>query len=94
MADFDDELLNIYNDADARQKPVPTLPLDLTPEDEARNSLIEMAVRDLVAKLIWDDRKEDESLPRGAIESAILMDALQADQIVEWFRDELRKQLK
>jgi hypothetical protein len=47
------------------------------------------AVSDLVGALLYYDRKEDEDLPRGAIESAIESGVITYDEIVSVFRSEL-----
>jgi len=44
---------------------------------------------DLVSNFIYYDRKDDEELPRGAIEQAIKDDATLLDDIVNTFRTEL-----
>jgi hypothetical protein len=40
------------------------------------------------AKFVYYDRKEDEELPRGAIEQAIVDGVITEDEIVEAFRTE------
>lgn len=50
-------------------------------------------VKDLVADLLWYDRKEDEDLPRGAIEKAIEDGEITAEEIIEQFRVELEERL-
>ncbi len=48
-------------------------------------------VSDLVSDFMYYDRKEDEDLPRGAIEKALATGALTVDEIVEKFRSEIEK---
>jgi hypothetical protein len=49
------------------------------------------AVSDLVGALLYYDRKEDEDLPRGVIESAIESGVITYDEIVSVFRSELTR---
>ncbi len=51
-------------------------------------------VTDLVSNFLYYDRKEDEQLPRGAIQDMIECGMLTKEQIVQWFADELGKTLK
>jgi hypothetical protein len=51
-------------------------------------------VSDLVGKFMYYDRKEDEDLPRGAIEEMIAKGEITVDEIVECFRDELETVVK
>lgn len=44
---------------------------------------------DLVADFMYYDRKEDDDLPRGAIEKAIATGVITTNEIVEKFRSEL-----
>ena len=55
-----------------------------------RRTLIENSISDLVTYLLWEDRKEDEDLPRGAIEAAISADEITVDEISALFAKELR----
>lgn len=48
-------------------------------------------VGDLVANFMYYDRKEDDDLPRGAIEKAISIGAITVDEIVEKFREAVEK---
>lgn len=50
-------------------------------------------IEDAVADLIYYDRKEDEELPRGAIESAVKSGLITIDEMVETFRSELTRRL-
>lgn len=52
-------------------------------------SLILRTVTDLVSAFTYYDRKEDEKLPRGAIEDAIARGEITVDEIVEHFRARL-----
>lgn len=58
-----------------------------------RRQLILTVVDDLAADLVYDDRKEDEDLPGGAIEEAIAAGEIDVDQIVGAFRRGLCKRL-
>ena len=51
-------------------------------------------VDDLVSNFLFYDRKEDEDLPRGAIESAIERGEISVDDIADRFRDLLNESLK
>ena len=51
--------------------------------------LILCNVTDLVSNFMYYDRKEDDDLPRGAIEKAIEVGVITLDEIVEKFRDEI-----
>lgn len=52
---------------------------------------IENTASDLMADFLYYDRKEDEDLPRGAIESALLSGVITVDEILNIFRAELEK---
>lgn len=56
-----------------------------------RKDVILGVVGDLVADFMYYDRKEDECLPRGAIEKAIEVGAITEDEIIEKFASEIRK---
>ena len=60
------------------------------PGDETRQHIIN-CVDDLVADLMYYDRKECEDLPRGAIEQAVQMGAISVDEMCERFCEQLRK---
>tara|TARA_R110000772_G_scaffold162415_3_gene273636 strand:- start:297 stop:485 length:189 start_codon:yes stop_codon:yes gene_type:complete len=51
-------------------------------------------VDDLVSNFLFYDRKEDEDLPRGAIESAIERGEISVDDIADRFRYLLNESLK
>jgi hypothetical protein len=46
-------------------------------------------ISDLVADFLYYDRKEDEDLPRGAIDDAVASGAITIDEMVAEFRREL-----
>jgi hypothetical protein len=46
-------------------------------------------VSDLVSNFLYYDRKEDEELPRGAIENAIFNEEISVEEMVIRFRNEL-----
>jgi hypothetical protein len=48
-------------------------------------------IQDTVSSFMYYDRKEDEDLPRGAIEQAIKDGIITIDEIVQEFETELRK---
>lgn len=50
-------------------------------------------VSDLVADLMYYDRKEDEELPPGRIEKAIVYQHITVDDIVDQFRQDLLEAL-
>lgn len=54
-----------------------------------RKEYILATVSDLVSDLMYYDRKEDEELPRGAIEEAIANYDITLDEIVEKFREDI-----
>lgn len=51
-------------------------------------------VSDMVSDLLYYDRKEDEDLPRGAIDDMVRKGEVQPEEIVQLFRDELFRGLK
>lgn len=51
---------------------------------------IEKTVEDLVSNFLFYDRKEDENLPRGAIEQAVKDGVVTWDEIVKWFEQSLK----
>ena len=55
---------------------------------------IKMTVSDLVPALLWDDRKEDEELPRGVIEDSIEAGIITTEEVVVWFREALIGELQ
>ena len=54
---------------------------------------IEGTVKDLVADLLYYDRKEDNSLPRGAIEQAIKDGIITKEEIINVFTKALEDNL-
>lgn len=68
-------------------------PDDLNDEDRTRRELILATVRDFVSDFLYYDRKEDECLPRNAIEEAIEAGEITVNEIVKEFKDELKKYL-
>lgn len=58
---------------------------------ERRQHIIN-TVTDLVSKFMYYDRKEDEDLPRGAIEEAMQNGEITHEEIVEIFSNELEKE--
>ena len=43
----------------------------------------------VVQRFLWDDRKDDEELPRGVIEEMVESGELTVDELVEAFRKHL-----
>lgn len=60
----------------------------------SRYDLILDTVTDLVSDFMYYGRKDDEELPRGAIEDAIEQGEITIDEIVEAFRDKLTRRLE
>lgn len=58
-------------------------------EEENIKSTILIYVNDLVGKFLYDDRKEDEDLPRGSIETALINREITIDEIVSRFKTKL-----
>ena len=55
--------------------------------------LILNTVDDLVGSFLYYDRKEDEELPRGAIDQAVADGEITVEEIVERFRAGLKRSL-
>ncbi len=51
-------------------------------------------ITDLVANFLYYDRKEDEEMPDGFIESALENNLITIEDMVQKFETELRKALK
>jgi len=51
-------------------------------------------IDDLITNFLYYDRKEDESLPVGAIEQAIKKGKITADEIINRFKEQLTRNLK
>lgn len=60
----------------------------------SRRDTILGTVDDLVSDFLYYDRKEDEELPRGAIDDAVKAGEVTVDEIVEHFRKSLVEGLK
>lgn len=56
-------------------------------EPTNRRDLILATLDDLVSDFLYYDRKEDESLPRGAIEEAVHAGEITVAELVDSFRD-------
>ena len=59
-----------------------------------RADRIRATITDMVSDLLYYNRKEDEDLPRGAIEDAISSGEVSLDEMVELFRRELIKGIR
>ena len=57
------------------------------------NRVIEATIKSLVADFLYYDRKEDEELKNGDIETEIDKGNLTVDDIVEMFKQELERNL-
>lgn len=57
---------------------------------KTRRYYILAAVSDLVADLLYYDRKEDEDLPRGAINEAVAAGEITWDEIIAEFAKNLK----
>jgi len=57
------------------------------------NEILSNTIDDLVANFLYYDRKEDEELPRGAIEEMIEKKEATVEEIVGYFWSELEHQL-
>ncbi len=55
------------------------------PDERTRRDLILDTASDLSGQFLWDARKEDEDLPRGAIEDAITAGEVTIEEITEQF---------
>lgn len=51
-------------------------------------------ITDTISDFLYYDRKEDDILPRGAIQEAIQVGEITVEEIVERFEEELRNGLK
>lgn len=58
---------------------------------KTRREIILAVVADLVGELMYYGRKESESLPYGAIESAVAAGEISVDEMIAHFATELRK---
>jgi len=88
--DFEDGFIHAlvstgHSEEDAREE------LEKYLSTTVRKDVILGVVGDLVANFMYYDRKEDECLPRGAIEKAIEVGAITEDEIIEKFASEIRR---
>lgn len=51
-------------------------------------------ISDMIADFLYYDRKEDDTLPRGAIEEMVIVGEITVDDMVEMFREHLTKGLR
>lgn len=61
--------------------------------EKIRRQRILLTIEDLVSDFLYYARKEDEGLPRGAIEEAIQAKEITIDEIVAEFRKHLESVL-
>ena len=59
-----------------------------------RRELIIANIKDLVSSFMYYDRKEDDLLPRGAIEEALEMGEIKKLEILAVFQDEFMEVVK
>ncbi len=59
-----------------------------------RRELIIAAVKDLARNFVFYDRKDDEELPSGEIENAIIAGEITIDEIVSTFREAILFEVK
>jgi hypothetical protein len=62
-------------------------------ENESIKEHILGLISDTISDLLYYDRKEDDDLPRGAIEAAIKRGDITVDEIVAKFKEELEQNL-
>lgn len=62
-------------------------------EKEKLIELIDGTISDLVSNFLYYDRKEDEELPRGAIESLVTDGSITVEWLIGKFSDHLREAL-
>ena len=67
--------------------------LDKYMNTTVRKDVIIGVTEDLVADFLYYNRKEDECLPRGAIEEAVEAGVITVDEIIETFAESLRRNL-
>jgi hypothetical protein len=58
-----------------------------------RRQHIAATIMDLVSNFVYYDRKEDEELPRGALEEAVKAGEVTVDEMIELFAEQLRGNL-
>lgn len=58
-----------------------------------RAQIIRDTVSDLISNLLYYDRKEDQELPPGAIQEAIVKGEISLDEIVCMFREYIQRNL-
>jgi len=66
----------------------------MQPDERSTRELVLGAAEDLVVDFLYYDRKEDEDLPRGAIEAAISMGLVTEQEIIDVFAANLREGLR
>jgi len=66
---------------------------EFTLEEAKTKKVILDTVSDLVAKFMYYDRKEDEELGVGAIDSALENSIITLDEIMDRFKSEILKSL-
>lgn len=59
-----------------------------------RKDKIQSTLQDRVSDFLYYDRKEDEDLPRGAIQEAVLEGVITVEEMVKTFEEALREGLR
>jgi hypothetical protein len=59
--------------------------------DAQKRDLLQAAVKDLVADLLWYGRKEDEELTRAVMAEIQERGLVTTKEVVRWFEDELEE---
>lgn len=62
-------------------------------EELADKEYVDDVISDLISDLLYYDRKEDDTLPRGHIENMIKDGELTVDELIEMFATHLKKGL-
>ena len=60
---------------------------------EDRREKLQATIDDSVTNLLYYDRKEDASMPVGAIEEMVVNGEVTVDEMIEWYSKPLRSHL-
>lgn len=60
---------------------------------EERRELVKNTLDDCASNFLYYNRKEDEELPRGAIEEMVSKGEVTIAEIIEWFAEPVRRHL-